>query len=74
MGALQVAGLYDHLAKFINILIDSSGPLEVSQSFKISPCCLDLVLGAKLTDELLYKLLPCIVGEAAVHLYIDPVD
>jgi hypothetical protein len=64
------------LADFINILINGSGPLEVSQSFKIGPCCLDLVLGAKLADELLYKLPPCIVGEASIcsvisHMAID---
>jgi hypothetical protein len=65
MGALQVVGLSDHLAEFINILVNGSGPLEVSWSFKIGPCHLDLVLGAKLADELLYKLLPRIIGEAS---------
>ena len=73
MGALQVADLHDHLAKLIHILVDGSGPLEVPQSFKIGPCCLDLVLRAKLANELLYKLAPCIVGEASDRLVISHV-
>jgi hypothetical protein len=73
MGALQVVGPHDHLAKFIHILVDGSGPLEVPRSFEISPCRLELVLGAKLADELLYKLLPHIVGEASYRLVISHV-
>jgi hypothetical protein len=73
MGALQIAGPHDHLVELIHILIDSSGPLEVSQSFEIGPCCLDLVLRANLANELLYKLAPHIVGEASDHLVISHV-
>jgi hypothetical protein len=71
MGALHVAGPSDHFMEFINIFVNSSGPLEVSQGFEISSCHLDLILGAKLADELLYERLPCIVGEASDHLVVS---
>jgi hypothetical protein len=73
MGALQIASLHNHLAKLVHILVDGFGPLEVPQSFEISPCCLDLVLWAKLTNELLYKLAPRVVGEASDRLVISHV-
>jgi hypothetical protein len=76
VGALHVASLSDHLMELIDIFVDGSGPLEVSRSFEIRLCYLDLVLGAKLADELLYELPPCVIGEASdclvtSHMTID---
>jgi hypothetical protein len=71
MGALHVVGPCDHFMEIIDIFTDSSGPLEVSQSFEIGLCHLDLIIGAKLANELLYELLPCIVGEASDRLVIS---
>jgi hypothetical protein len=73
MGALQVASPHNHLAKLVHILVDGFGPLEVPRSFEIGPCCLDLVLWAKLANELLYKLAPRVVGEASNRLLISHV-
>jgi hypothetical protein len=70
MGALQVAGLHNHLTKLIHILVNGFCPLELPRSFEIGPCCLDLVLWAELANELLHKLAPCIVGEAPDRLVI----